>query len=309
MVKKMQPNWKKWVKLAQKISFEAKNKSDPNQAWCDFFEDKFGKIWEESWNQRSKKETDWPSDTKEDFTNHLLDFHFAFNNGSPKEMFDFFRKAESEPKFWQNNRPNNYPKSSIKSLAYAMQQMELYQTLSYNPENVLEFDDNHRTLSFLFLFYHPFNINCNMLFHHHEKAPLITFPQISKNHFDMLLYLTETETPTEWKLLQKDFNLNHQLIARFIDNLQPQTGFFLKGKDNINWIKLGMPAEKIKILLKAGFSLNNFEQLRTDRTFLTFESMSHTVNWLIAETIEEKMQEVALKETKGKMFLQKINKI
>ena len=337
-----QPQWKKWISIAKNISTIAHQNDDPNRAWCDLFEEKLGLLWGGSWDRDNANHQEWLLATElprnpqtknlqtaelQSITKHppialthLLDWHFAFNEGYSEGMLFFFRHAHKNPQSWQsaqyhsfkkqkNEGQNDYPnKKSNNLLKEEMYQMNLYRTISYNPETLLEKDDDYRTLAFLFLFYHPFNTNANMLFHHQGKIPLITFPQISQKHFDMLLYLTEHETPTEWPLFKKDFNLNHQLISRFIENMQPISGLY-RGKEIINWEQLGMPIEKIKKFLKKGFLLDDFEQLRTDRTWLTFRSMSDTIHKLIAEEKEAKMREAIFYELGKLPFVSKIKKV
>lgn len=163
----------------------------------------------------------------------------------------------------------------------------LYKDCSFSSNLLLATDSKTNTLYFLILFYHPISVNFPLLNHPTTQDPIIKYNEITENHFDMLLYLMERESFSEFTIYKKNFNLNHLLIVNFLEQLLPTN----MRKKEINWTDLGLPTSKIKKLLNKGFLLNDFKEHRDREIYYTFPCMERAIKEIIVGTDRDFFEE------------------
>lgn len=151
----------------------------------------------------------------------------------------------------------------------------LYKKITFLPEDLLSIDNNHNTLTFLFLYFLPCTMNNSLLFHYKKNIPLVTINKISYNHFNMLLYLMRRFEEQEFLLLCEGYNLNHLLIEDYMDNATELLSF----KDNIDWEEL-LPMKKIHTLLRFNCHFNSFADFRNQKHLFTFEQLPEILIYL-----------------------------
>lgn len=132
-----------------------------------------------------------------------------------------------------------------------------FKDINFDSSSLLSKDNHYRTLSFMFLFFLPRQKVKTMLNEFKKQTPLLCNPRVTKDYFEMLLYLMQTYEKTEYSILKNSTkNLNHMLIENFLK--ENKDIFFYD--PSVDWQHI-LPKEKMFTLFKLDISLYNFDNV------------------------------------------------
>lgn len=157
---------------------------------------------------------------------------------------------------------------------------------SYDPELLLQQNNQNATLLFLFLFFLPQHKYQDSLKHPRKKIPLISCNKISFSHFEMLLYLMKTYTQEEFNLLCYHYNLNMFLLEDFCHN--SSTLYFTL--DNDQWYEI-LPIDKIKTLFNENCMLSNFLDFKDKNVYYSVPTLAEFIQYFQKELEFLKLKE------------------
>jgi len=165
---------------------------------------------------------------------------------------------------------------------------EFLSNISYCPDVVLSKDKSENVMSFLFLYFHPYMKDSENMWTHpiHDKL-IMLFANITNKNFDLLYYLFNEDALTVSEGYKNGFNLCHQLIEFYLDNVV-STAFY-RNKSN-DWKEYGFPIYKIKKLIKEGFCMDSFLKVREDKKYFTCESMAVLMKEIVIECDMERLE-------------------
>ena len=281
-----------WKRLIDEVSELSKNSLDLNSYCLSFYNKYFpseniNDIWNRYYNVN-------------DIENLSLLFYQYFNEGNLEAVVGGFYNNKAKNIF-VDYYTRVYRKNNLDDI---FRSGHIFKFLSFHPENLLNKDEEKRVLTYLFLFYLPMVERGLLLYHPVNNDVIIIYPNITYNNTEMLLYLMEKEADFDRRrFLEENLNLNHKLISNYIETCMPFKIYKNLGSD---WHKINFPREKILLLLKYGFSLNNFVEIRENNLYYTPVGLVNIINEIIIEHEKIKIDNVLNSIGNNNNRLQKI---